>query len=113
MPLHHLITTTIFHPPLTYLKGVSEVDPSNKVIVEDDELYGYEIDMGNKGKQKNIPLDNHIITNEDGGKTFIKSRKVEPPKKSEKIEKPRKEVKGKVQGIHYIQTTVVNPFTCQ
>ena len=38
--------------------GASEVDPSDKVIVEDDELEGYETDMENKEKQKNIPLEN-------------------------------------------------------
>ena len=42
--------------------GASEVDPSDEVIVEDDEPEGYEIDLGNKKKQENISLENQIIT---------------------------------------------------
>ena len=71
--------------------------------------------------KKLIPLENQIITNEDGGRKFIRSRKVETPrikKKTvlpnnlEKVKQHRKE-KKKVQGTHYMQTTVVNPCTCQ
>ena len=98
--------------------GASDVDPLNKMTVETDDFEDDETEVRNK---ETIPLENHIITNENGGKKFIRSRKVEIPrneknfvlpKNREKVEQPRKE-KKKVQGIHYMQTTVVNPCTYQ
>ena len=49
-----------------------QIDPSDEVIVEEEESDEYMSE-----KQENIPLENHIITNEKGGKTFLASKKVE------------------------------------
>ncbi|KAI3677787.1 hypothetical protein L6452_37057 [Arctium lappa] len=98
-------------------EGATEVDPLDKVVVEADSEE--ENSEGkNKEDHKDIPLENHILTNERGGKPFIKSDKVEMSKtkketiKSEKVETSMKG-KEKVQGIHYMQTSVINLCTCQ
>ncbi|KAI3771618.1 hypothetical protein L6452_02784 [Arctium lappa] len=71
-------------------EGATEVDPLDTVVVE------AESEEENKKDLKEIPLENHILTNERGGKPFVKSEKVEKSKsgeetvKSEKAETSRK-----------------------
>ena len=88
------------------------------MIVGTDDSEEDETELRNK---ETIPLENQVITNENGRKKVIRSKKVEIPrnekkvvlpKKIEKVEQPKKE-KKKVQGVHYMQTTVVNLCTCQ
>ena len=88
-------------------KGSIKVDPLDEVAVEEDESESEETDLRNNQKQENIPQENQILINEDGGHKFIGSKRVGSPRKKEKI-KPSKK-KKKVQG----QTTVVNPCTRQ
>ena len=64
-------------------------------------------------KQEHFPLENQIITNEKRGKKFMASRKVECSSGPSKLEKEVKSEKGKDHRVHYMQTTVVNPCTCQ
>ncbi|KAI3692411.1 hypothetical protein L6452_32226 [Arctium lappa] len=95
-------------------EGATEVDPLDKVVVEAD---SEEEDSESKNEKdhKVIPLENHILTNERGGKPFVKSEKVKSEEETVKNEKAEtsKRGKGKVQGVHYMQTTVVNPCTCK
>ena len=71
--------------------------------------------------KESIPLENQIITNEDGGRKFIRSKNIETPRNEKKVVLPKnidkveqhRKGKKKVQGTHYMQTTVVNPCTCQ
>ena len=68
--------------------GDSKVDPLNKVTVEDDEF-----EVNETKKQENIPLENQIITNENGGKKFVESKKIEP-RKEKKVETPTERVEA-------------------
>ncbi|KAI3758872.1 hypothetical protein L6452_06444 [Arctium lappa] len=77
--------------------GATEVDPQDKVVVEVESEEENTEDK-NKEDQKEIPLENHILTNErGGGKPFVKTEKVEMSKigednvKSMKVETSRKE----------------------
>ncbi|KAI3665307.1 hypothetical protein L6452_43931 [Arctium lappa] len=95
-------------------EGATEVDPLDKEEIEAD---SEEEDSESKREKDHevIPLENHIQTNERGGKPFVKSEKV---KSGEEIVKNVKAEtsergKGKAQGVHYMQTTVVNPCTCK
>ncbi|KAI3746832.1 hypothetical protein L6452_09273 [Arctium lappa] len=70
----------------------TEVDPLDKVVVEAD---SEEEDSESKNEEdhKDIPLENHILTNERGGKPFVKSEKmksVEETVKNEKAETPKR-----------------------
>ncbi|KAI3746463.1 hypothetical protein L6452_08897 [Arctium lappa] len=82
-------------------EGATKVDPLDKVVVETD---SEEENSNDKSKENTvsgeIPLENHIITNEGCGKIWVKSKDIEKTeRKSEKV--------------HYKQTTVVNPFPCK
>ena len=88
-------------------KGSIEVDPLDEVAVEEDDSKSEETDLRNNQKQENIPQENQILINEDGGHKFIGSKRVGSPRKKEKI-KPSKK-KKKMQG----QTNGVNLCTCQ
>ena len=69
--------------------------------------------MKERKTKEHIPLKNQIITNQKGGKKFLASRKVETSSEPSKIEREVKFEKGKDQRVHYMQTTIVNPCTCQ
>ncbi|KAI3770975.1 hypothetical protein L6452_02123 [Arctium lappa] len=62
-------------------EGATEIDPLDEVVVEDKT----EKEVG-KSKENNvsgeIPLENNIITNEDCGKTWIKSKDIENQRES-------------------------------
>ncbi|KAI3770827.1 hypothetical protein L6452_01972 [Arctium lappa] len=47
-----------------------------------------------------IPIENHIITNEGCGKNWVKSNEIE-------------KIEGKNKKVYYKQTTVVNPISCK
>ncbi|KAI3681114.1 hypothetical protein L6452_35897 [Arctium lappa] len=73
-------------------EGATEVDPLDTLVVE------AEYEEENKEDQKEVPLENHILTNERGGKPFVKSEKVEKFKTGEetvKGEKAKTSRKGK------------------
>ncbi|KAI3718573.1 hypothetical protein L6452_19450 [Arctium lappa] len=82
-------------------RGATEVDPLDNVVVEVESEEENTEDK-NKEDQKEIPVENHILTNEKGGKPFVKSEKMEMSKigkknvKSEKVETSKTE-KEKVQ----------------
>ncbi|KAI3720060.1 hypothetical protein L6452_20968 [Arctium lappa] len=80
-------------------EGATEIDPLDEVVVKDKTKKEtvkskYNIVSGE------IPIENHIITNEGCGKHWVKSNKVE-------------KTEGKNKEIHYKQTTVVNPVPCK
>ncbi|KAI3772504.1 hypothetical protein L6452_03690 [Arctium lappa] len=79
----------------------TKVDPLDKVVVETD---SEEENSNDKSKENTvsgeIPLENHIITNEGCGKTWFKSKDI-------------KKTEGKSGKVHYKQTTVVNPVPCK
>ncbi|KAI3735186.1 hypothetical protein L6452_14676 [Arctium lappa] len=80
-------------------EGATEIDPLDEVVVEDKT----EKEVG-KSKENNvsgeIPLENNIITNEDCGRAWIKSKDIE-------------KTEGKSSKLHYKHTTVVNPGPCK
>ncbi|KAJ9545354.1 hypothetical protein OSB04_025061 [Centaurea solstitialis] len=81
-------------------KCVTEVDPKDRVEIENEEE---ESMHKSREKQKDIPLENQILTNVKGGRPFVESRKIETSRKG----------KEKVQDVHYKQTTCVDPSTSQ
>ncbi|KAJ9560080.1 hypothetical protein OSB04_005240 [Centaurea solstitialis] len=62
--------------------GVTEVDPVEGVV----EDLGVGEESRKKEKGKFVPEDNHILTNENGGRPFVKSNKVEKEKGKGKID---------------------------
>ncbi|KAI3746759.1 hypothetical protein L6452_09198 [Arctium lappa] len=96
-------------PPISDLletkekKDLSEeafkIDPLDEVVVED--MTEKEISKNrNNAVGKEIPLENNIVTNEGGGKIWVKSKEIE-------------KTKGKANKVHYKQTNVVNPDPCK
>ncbi|KAJ9558748.1 hypothetical protein OSB04_013362 [Centaurea solstitialis] len=61
--------------------GLTDVDPVEGVV----EDLGEE-DTRKKEKGKSVPEDNHILTNENGGRPFVKSNKIEKEKGKGKID---------------------------
>ncbi|KAJ9553048.1 hypothetical protein OSB04_017093 [Centaurea solstitialis] len=61
--------------------GVTEVDPMEGVEVED---LGEEGETRKKEKIQDVPDENHILTNEKGGRPFLKSNSVDKGKGKEK-----------------------------
>ncbi|KAI3729290.1 hypothetical protein L6452_17943 [Arctium lappa] len=90
IPHHHPITTT---------KGATEIDPLDEVVVKDKTEKEVVKDKDNTVSGE-IPIENHIITNEGCGKHWIKSNEIE-------------KTEGKNKKVHYKQTTVVNPIPCK
>ncbi|KAJ9542204.1 LOW QUALITY PROTEIN: hypothetical protein OSB04_028710 [Centaurea solstitialis] len=62
--------------------GVTEVDPVEGVV----EDLGEEEETRKKGKGKAVPNENHILTNEKGGRPFVKSNRIEKEKGKSKID---------------------------
>ncbi|KAI3745946.1 hypothetical protein L6452_08358 [Arctium lappa] len=80
-------------------EGATEIDPLDEVVVKDmTEKEASE--NRNNSVNDEIPIENHIITNEGCGKHWVKSNKVE-------------KTEGKNKEVHYKQTTVVNPVSCK
>ncbi|KAI3669558.1 hypothetical protein L6452_40797 [Arctium lappa] len=80
-------------------EGATEIDPLDEVVVEDKS--DKEVDKSKENKVSGeIPLENNIITNEDCGRAWIKSKNIE-------------KTEGKSGKVHYKQTTVVNPDPCK
>ncbi|KAI3746137.1 hypothetical protein L6452_08559 [Arctium lappa] len=80
-------------------KEATEIDPLDKVVFVDKT----EKEVGKNKENKvsgEIPLENNIITNEDCGRAWIKSKDIEKRE-------------GKYGKVHYKQTTVVNPGPCK
>ncbi|KAI3734360.1 hypothetical protein L6452_13828 [Arctium lappa] len=76
-----------------------KVDPLDEVVVKD--MTEKEASKKrNNAVSKEIPLENNIVTNEGGGKIWVKSKEIE-------------KTKGKDNKVHYKQTTVVNPGPCK
>ncbi|KAI3745656.1 hypothetical protein L6452_08059 [Arctium lappa] len=76
-----------------------KIDPLDEVAVEDmTEKEASE--NRNNVVSKEIPLENNIVTNEGGGRIWVKSKEIE-------------KTKGKANKVHYKQTTVVNPSPCK
>ncbi|KAI3665458.1 hypothetical protein L6452_44085 [Arctium lappa] len=77
----------------------TKIDPLDEVVVENKT-------EKEAGKSKDntvsseIPLENNILTNEGGGRDWVKSEGV-------------KKTEGKSEKVHYKQTTVVNPVPCK
>ncbi|KAI3681304.1 hypothetical protein L6452_36094 [Arctium lappa] len=80
-------------------KGATEIDPLDEVVVKDKTEKEVVKDKDNTVSGE-IPIENHIITNEGCGKHWIKSNEIE-------------KTKGKNKKVHYKQTTVVNPIPCK
>ena len=66
--------------------GASDVDPLDKITVETDDSEEEDTEVRNK---ETIPLENQIITNENGGRKFIRSRNVETPRNEKKVVLPK------------------------
>ncbi|KAJ9566934.1 hypothetical protein OSB04_002900 [Centaurea solstitialis] len=62
--------------------GVTEVDPVEGVV--EDKGEGEETRKKDKGKA--VPEDNHILTNENGSRPFVKSNRIEKQKGKSKID---------------------------
>ncbi|KAI3673629.1 hypothetical protein L6452_39753 [Arctium lappa] len=76
-----------------------KVDPLDEVVVKD--MTEKEASKKrNNAVSKEIPLENNIVTNEGGGRIWVKSKEIE-------------KAKGKDNKVHYKQTTVVNPGPCK
>ncbi|KAI3735348.1 hypothetical protein L6452_14843 [Arctium lappa] len=80
-------------------KGATEIDPLDEVVVKDKTEKEVVKDKDNTVSGE-IPIENHIITNEGCGKHWIKSNEIE-------------KIEGKNKKVHYNQTTVVNPIPCK
>ncbi|KAI3735402.1 hypothetical protein L6452_14898 [Arctium lappa] len=80
-------------------EGATKVDPLDEVVVEDktEKEAGKSKDNTVSGE---IPLENNILTNEGGGRDWVKSDGVE-------------KTEGKSKKVHYKQTTVVNSGPCK
>ncbi|KAI3715145.1 hypothetical protein L6452_22115 [Arctium lappa] len=80
-------------------KGATEIDPLDEVVVKDKTEKEVVKDKDNTVSGE-IPVENHIITNEGYGKHWIKSNEIE-------------KTEGKNKKVHYKQTTVVNSIPCK
>ncbi|KAI3759040.1 hypothetical protein L6452_06613 [Arctium lappa] len=80
-------------------KGATEIDPLDEVIGKDKSEKEVVKNKNNTMKGE-IPIENHIITNEGCGKHWVKSNEIE-------------KIEGKNKKVHYKQTTVVNPIPCK
>ncbi|KAI3701698.1 hypothetical protein L6452_26962 [Arctium lappa] len=80
-------------------EGATKIDPLDEVVFEDktEKEAGKSKDNTVSGE---IPLENNILTNEGGGRDWVKSDGVE-------------KTGGKSKKVHYKQTTVVNPVPCK
>ncbi|KAI3678299.1 hypothetical protein L6452_37586 [Arctium lappa] len=80
-------------------EGATKIDPLDEVVVEEktEKEAGKSKDNTVSGE---IPLENNILTNEGGGRDWVKSDDVE-------------KTEGKSKKVHYKQTTVVNPVLCK
>ncbi|KAI3718574.1 hypothetical protein L6452_19451 [Arctium lappa] len=80
-------------------KGATEIDPLDEVVVKDKTEKEVVKDKDNTVSGE-IPIENHIITNEGCGKHWVKSNEIE-------------KTEGKNKKVYYKQTTVVNPIPCK
>ncbi|KAI3667879.1 hypothetical protein L6452_42949 [Arctium lappa] len=80
-------------------EGATKVDPLDEVVIKDktEKEAGKSKDSTVSGE---IPLENNILTNEGGGRDWVKSDDIE-------------KTEGKSKKVHYKQTTVVNPVLCK
>ncbi|KAI3685320.1 hypothetical protein L6452_34562 [Arctium lappa] len=76
-----------------------KIDPLEEVVVKN--LTEKEASENrNNVVSKEILIENNIVTNEGGGRIWVKSKEIE-------------KTKGKANKVHYKQTTVVNPGPCK
>ncbi|KAI3745792.1 hypothetical protein L6452_08201 [Arctium lappa] len=80
-------------------EGATEIDPLDEVVVE-DKTEKEAVKNKDNTVSGEIPLENHIITNEGCGKHWVKSNEIE-------------KTEGKTKKVHYKQTTVVNSIPCK
>ncbi|KAI3681162.1 hypothetical protein L6452_35946 [Arctium lappa] len=80
-------------------EGATKIDTLDEVVVEDktEKEAGKSKDNTVSGE---MPLENNILTNEGGGRDWVKSDGVE-------------KTEGKSKKVNYKQTTVVNPVPCK
>ncbi|KAI3680946.1 hypothetical protein L6452_35726 [Arctium lappa] len=80
-------------------EGATKIDPLDEVVVE-DKTKKETVKNKDNTVSGEIPIENHIITNEGCGKTWVKSNEIE-------------KTEGKNKKVHYKQATIVNPIPCK